>query len=224
LKELELTEDRATGIPTILKSLKDNGSPSPKFNTDDDHSFFEVELFIHETFAEKVPHKFNPETIQWNLESIDRFLNLLVESVLGGIAEGIADGIAEGKAEHVEAKPDGYDMNDLYREYGRSSLTKVTDWIKPYTSPDSVVVVKTTTETIAADKSCDSFEKLMEKFEISKYNASITKIINKRNRISHPNPVEMEELQDACNEFKKIYPGIDELYNHYQEVYDYFNV
>jgi hypothetical protein len=47
-------------------------------------------------------------------------------------------------------------------------------------------------------------EKLMEKFEISKYNASISKIINKRNRISHPNPVEMEELQDACNEFKKL--------------------
>lgn len=67
-------------------------------------------------------------------------------------------------------------------------------------------------------------EKLMEKFEISKYNASISKIINKRNRISHPNPVEMEELQDACNEFKKKYPGIDELYNHYQEVYDYFDV
>jgi len=67
-------------------------------------------------------------------------------------------------------------------------------------------------------------EKLMEKFEISKYNASISKIINKRNRISHPNPVEMEELQDACNELKKIYPSIDELYNHYQEVYDYFDV
>jgi ATP-dependent DNA helicase RecG len=91
LKELELTEGRATGIPTILKSLKDNGSPSPKFNTDEDRSFFEVELFIHETFAEKVPLKFNPETIQWNLESIDRLLNLLVESVLGGIAEGIAE-------------------------------------------------------------------------------------------------------------------------------------
>jgi ATP-dependent DNA helicase RecG len=75
----------------ILKSLKDNGSPSPKFNTDEDRSFFEVELFIHEIFAEKVPLKFNPETIQWNLESIDRLLNLLVESVLGGIAEGIAE-------------------------------------------------------------------------------------------------------------------------------------
>ena len=90
LKELELTEGRATGIPTILKSLEDNGSPFPKFNTDEDRSFFEVELFIHETFAEKVPLKFNPETIQWNLESIDRLLNLLVESVFGGIAEGIA--------------------------------------------------------------------------------------------------------------------------------------
>jgi ATP-dependent DNA helicase RecG len=90
LKELELTEGRATGIPTILKSLEDNGSPFPKFNTDEDRSFFEVELFIHETFAEKFPLKFNPETIQWNLESIDRLLNLLVESVFEGIAEGIA--------------------------------------------------------------------------------------------------------------------------------------
>jgi hypothetical protein len=66
------------------------GSPFSKFNTDEDRSFFEVELFIHETFAEKVPLNFNPETIQWNLESIDLLLNLLVESVLGGIAEGIA--------------------------------------------------------------------------------------------------------------------------------------
>lgn len=71
----------------------------------------------------------------------------------------------EGKAEHVEAKPDGYDMNDLYREYGRLALTKATEYIKPYTSPDSVVVVKTTTETIAADRSCDTFEKLIAKFE-----------------------------------------------------------
>ena len=48
-----------------------------------------MELFIHDTFAERVPLKFNPETIQWNLGSIDLLLNLLVESVLGGIAEGI---------------------------------------------------------------------------------------------------------------------------------------
>ena len=50
LKELELTEGRATGIPTILKSLKENGSPEPRFNTDDNRTFFEVELLVNPEF------------------------------------------------------------------------------------------------------------------------------------------------------------------------------
>jgi ATP-dependent DNA helicase RecG len=50
LKELDLTEGRATGIPTILKSLKENGSPAPRFNSDEDRTFFEVEIFIHPAF------------------------------------------------------------------------------------------------------------------------------------------------------------------------------
>jgi ATP-dependent DNA helicase RecG len=50
LKELELTEGRATGIPTILKSLKKNGSRAPRFHTDEDRSFFEVEIFAHPYF------------------------------------------------------------------------------------------------------------------------------------------------------------------------------
>ena len=52
MKELELTAGRATRIPAIFKSLEDNGSPLPKFNTDEDRSFFEVVLFIHETMLE----------------------------------------------------------------------------------------------------------------------------------------------------------------------------
>jgi ATP-dependent DNA helicase RecG len=52
LKELELTEGKATRIPAVLKSLEDTGSPLPKFNTDEDRSFFEVVLFIHETMLE----------------------------------------------------------------------------------------------------------------------------------------------------------------------------
>jgi ATP-dependent DNA helicase RecG len=53
LKELELTEGRATGIPTILKSLKKNGSRAPRFHTDEDRSFFEVEIFAHPAFVRK---------------------------------------------------------------------------------------------------------------------------------------------------------------------------
>jgi len=50
LKELDLSEGKATGIPLIRKALKENGSPGPVFNTDDDRSFFEVQLFIHPDF------------------------------------------------------------------------------------------------------------------------------------------------------------------------------
>ena len=38
LKELDLTEGRATGIPKILKVMAANGSPSPLFETDDEHA------------------------------------------------------------------------------------------------------------------------------------------------------------------------------------------
>ena len=32
----------------------------------------------------------------------------------------------------------------------------------------------------------------------------------------------MDELKDACEMLKKEYSGIDELYNKYDEEYDYF--
>ena len=50
LKELKLTEGKATGIPTIRKELRTNGSPEPHFDTDEDRTFFQVELFIHPAF------------------------------------------------------------------------------------------------------------------------------------------------------------------------------
>jgi len=40
LKELDLTEGRATGIPSIQKALKENGSANASIETDDDRSYF----------------------------------------------------------------------------------------------------------------------------------------------------------------------------------------
>ena len=54
LKELHLVEGRNTGIPTAIKSIKENGSPLPKLLTDSDRSFFSVILPIHDMFIEKV--------------------------------------------------------------------------------------------------------------------------------------------------------------------------
>jgi len=46
-KELKLTEGRCTGIPKILNSLKNNGSPPPVFQTDEERSYFITILNIH---------------------------------------------------------------------------------------------------------------------------------------------------------------------------------
>ena len=40
LKELNLTEGRGTGIPKILRTMKANVSPAPRFKTDDDRTYF----------------------------------------------------------------------------------------------------------------------------------------------------------------------------------------
>ena len=50
LKELHLTEGRNTGFGKILRTLEENGSPKPEFETDDDHSYFSSRLFVHEAF------------------------------------------------------------------------------------------------------------------------------------------------------------------------------
>lgn len=60
---------------------------------------------------------------------------------------------------------EGYDLNNLYCDVGRTSINKLREWITPYKSPDSIVVTKSAPDTIPADKSCDTFEKLMERFE-----------------------------------------------------------
>jgi ATP-dependent DNA helicase RecG len=47
LKELELTEGRGTGIPKILRAMRENGSPPPIFEFDEDHLYFAVTLPVH---------------------------------------------------------------------------------------------------------------------------------------------------------------------------------
>ena len=47
LKELRLTEGRGTGVPSIFKAMRDNGSPAPRFETDEHRSYFTTVLPIH---------------------------------------------------------------------------------------------------------------------------------------------------------------------------------
>lgn len=50
LRELDLVEGRNTGIPTAIRETQANGSPMPRFLTDEDRTFFSVIVPIHDAF------------------------------------------------------------------------------------------------------------------------------------------------------------------------------
>ena len=60
LKELQLTEGRATGFPKIYDAMKRNGSPEPTFETDDERTYFLAVLPVHpEVTVHSSKAKFN---------------------------------------------------------------------------------------------------------------------------------------------------------------------
>lgn len=73
LKELDLTEGRATGIPTIQKALRNNGSAPAVIETDDDRTYFLLTIPCREGFEDKV---FNLENRVNNILK-DKFENEL---------------------------------------------------------------------------------------------------------------------------------------------------
>lgn len=48
LKELDLAEARSTGVPKIFRTMRQNGSPEPGFESDEDRTWFRVRLPVHE--------------------------------------------------------------------------------------------------------------------------------------------------------------------------------
>ena len=62
---------------------------------------------------------------------------------------------------------EGYDLNDLYRDKGRASFSFIDDNLKRFSAPENTVIVKTTLETVAPDYSCDSWDKLLDRFKMS---------------------------------------------------------
>ena len=51
LKEMHLTEGRNTGFRKIRNALRNNGSPEPIFETDDERTYFATTLFFHPDFV-----------------------------------------------------------------------------------------------------------------------------------------------------------------------------
>jgi hypothetical protein len=53
------------------------------------------------------------------------------------------------------------------------------------------------------------------KFKINNYYNILGKLSKNRIKETHPDPIELDKLEIACDEMKNVYPGIEELYNNY---------
>ena len=52
LKDIELSEKQGTGIPTILRELRKNGSPEPEFDMDEDRTYLNTIIHIRDGFED----------------------------------------------------------------------------------------------------------------------------------------------------------------------------
>ena len=68
----------------------------------------------------------------------------------------------------------------------------------------------------------NDINKFITKFNINNYNGCLGRLSRSRLQEAHPNPIELDDLEDACEDMKNVYNGIEELYKNYKEVYDYF--
>lgn len=76
LRELHLAEERNTGIPKVIRALERNGSGRPRFLTDEDRTYFTVEIPVHPDFirTSKVVRTQNERRLE------DMIVDLLAQS------------------------------------------------------------------------------------------------------------------------------------------------
>ena len=89
LKELDLTEGRATGIPTIQKKLRENGSPKATIETDESRSYFLIDIPARIDFVQDASsiRDTDIEQIRINLSKIcPRYVQDMSMSELGFLA------------------------------------------------------------------------------------------------------------------------------------------
>ena len=80
LKELDLTEGRATGIPTVQEELEANGSPRATIETDEERTYFLIDIPCHPYFAKK---------------EIEIDTNGVKEDAESGVKSGVKGGVKE---------------------------------------------------------------------------------------------------------------------------------
>lgn len=88
---MHLTEGRNTGFRKILNALKNNGSPEPLFETDENRTYFTTTLYIHPEFQRGQVHQSttNDDGNDGNLDGNDG--NLMMDSTTLAILDTLKE-------------------------------------------------------------------------------------------------------------------------------------
>ena len=117
MKELDLSEGKSTGIPTIQEELRNNGSPKARFFTDDDRRAVTVEIPIHPDFLNKnepqnePQNKINGQIIELIKENHNISRKEMAEKLgcsMSTIKRALADLRKEGRLMYEGSSRKGY--------------------------------------------------------------------------------------------------------------------
>jgi ATP-dependent DNA helicase RecG len=76
LKELRLTEGRGTGVPSIFKAMRDNASPEPRFETDENRTYFTTILPAHPLSIVSAEHSEHGAGPEWESTEVPEVLRI----------------------------------------------------------------------------------------------------------------------------------------------------
>ena len=95
LKELELTEGRSTGIPTIQNVLKANGSPRAIVVTDEERTFFRITIPCHEAAGNVIADIATREKIKDRSQEMTKNIPDVLKDVLKDVQKDVLKELSE---------------------------------------------------------------------------------------------------------------------------------
>ena len=112
-------------IPTVLKALKDNGSPPPSFKSDEERTYFEVELTIHPAFEQT--NQVDGNEVVNELNAIDDRINQLISIVPNKVRDNVRDVAGDIAGDIVRAidRAEVVDIAIEVREVINEKLVKI---------------------------------------------------------------------------------------------------
>jgi ATP-dependent DNA helicase RecG len=116
LKELDMTEGRSTGIPTIQNVLEANGSPRATIVTDEDRTFFRITIPCHESAG----------NILSDISRKDESLKVSKRGLSKNALPKDSDKSEKGVLKFLRSNPHAtYEALSAFTGYSRSKIAKI---------------------------------------------------------------------------------------------------